>query len=57
MPMQRWGDADDVASAIEFLTSASASYITTVALPADGGVTASTGQFSSGHPSIVAPRS
>jgi meso-butanediol dehydrogenase/(S,S)-butanediol dehydrogenase/diacetyl reductase len=57
MPMQRWGDADDVASAIEFLTSASASYITTVALPADGGVTASTGQFSSGHPSIVVPRS
>jgi meso-butanediol dehydrogenase / (S,S)-butanediol dehydrogenase / diacetyl reductase len=49
IPMQRWGDADEVASAIEFLTSASASYITGVALPVDGGVTASTGQFSSGR--------
>jgi NAD(P)-dependent dehydrogenase (short-subunit alcohol dehydrogenase family) len=48
--MQRWGDADEVASAIEFLTSASASYITGVALPVDGGVTASTGQFSPGPP-------
>jgi NAD(P)-dependent dehydrogenase (short-subunit alcohol dehydrogenase family) len=48
--MQRWGDADEVAAAIEFLTSASASYITGVALPVDGGVTASTGQFGSSPP-------
>jgi meso-butanediol dehydrogenase / (S,S)-butanediol dehydrogenase / diacetyl reductase len=50
IPMQRWGGADEVATAIEFLTSASASYITGVALPVDGGVTASTGQFSPGPP-------
>jgi meso-butanediol dehydrogenase/(S,S)-butanediol dehydrogenase/diacetyl reductase len=48
VPMRRWGESDEVASAIEFLTSPEASFITGVALPIDGGVTASTGQFNLG---------
>lgn len=41
----RWGKASEVAAAISFLLSTEASFITGVALPVDGGLTAGTGQF------------
>jgi meso-butanediol dehydrogenase/(S,S)-butanediol dehydrogenase/diacetyl reductase len=44
LPMKRAGRPEEVASAIAFLASDDASYITGVALPVDGGLTASTGQ-------------
>jgi meso-butanediol dehydrogenase/(S,S)-butanediol dehydrogenase/diacetyl reductase len=45
IPLQRWGEATEVAQAISFLASQRASFITGVALPVDGGITAGTGQF------------
>ncbi len=45
VPMARWGDASELAAAVSFLLSPDASFITGVALPVDGGVTANTGQF------------
>ncbi len=47
IPLQRWAAPEEVAAAIAFLVSSQASFITGVALPVDGGVTATTGQF---HP-------
>lgn len=44
VPMQRWADPSEIAAAISFLLSHDASFITGVALPVDGGVTANTGQ-------------
>ncbi len=45
IPLQRWGEASEVAEAICFLASESASFITGAILPVDGGITASSGQF------------
>ena len=45
VPMQRWGEADEIAAVIEFLASSAASFVTGVAIAVDGGVTAGTGQF------------
>lgn len=45
VPMARWGEASELAAAVAFLLSPDSSFITGVALPVDGGVTATTGQF------------
>ncbi|MDG2113297.1 MAG: SDR family oxidoreductase [Actinomycetota bacterium] len=45
VPMARWGEASELAAAVSFLLSPDASFITGVALPVDGGITATTGQF------------
>ena len=45
IPLQRWGQPEEIAEAIAFLLSPKASFISGVALPVDGGVTATTGQF------------
>ena len=45
IPMQRWAEPDEIASVISFLASDDASFVTGAAVPVDGGITASTGQF------------
>jgi meso-butanediol dehydrogenase / (S,S)-butanediol dehydrogenase / diacetyl reductase len=44
VPQRRWALAEEVAEAIIWLASPAASFVTGVALPVDGGVTANTGQ-------------
>ncbi len=46
LPVGRFGQPDEVAAAISFLASPASSFITGVALPVDGGITAGTGQWS-----------
>lgn len=45
MPIQRWARADEVAQVISFLISPQASVVTGAIVPADGGISANTGQF------------
>lgn len=45
LPIGRFGQPDEVAAAICFLAAPASSFITGVALPVDGGVTSSTGQW------------
>ena len=45
VPLQRWGEASEVASVIGFLASPASSFVNGVLIPVDGGITANTGQF------------
>lgn len=45
MAVQRWARADEVAQVISFLISPAASIVTGALVPADGGISANTGQF------------
>ena len=45
IPLQRWGNALEIATAHSFLLSSKASFITGAHLPVDGGMSANSGQF------------
>jgi NAD(P)-dependent dehydrogenase (short-subunit alcohol dehydrogenase family) len=52
LPLGRFGEPAEVAAVAAFLLSEDASYVTGVALPVDGGVTAGTGQFRASFPDV-----
>lgn len=45
LPLQRWGEQEEVAEAIAFLAGPASSFITAAVLPVDGGVTGRTSQM------------
>ena len=45
IPLQRWGESEEVANVINFLVSEEASFVNGAVIPVDGGVTANTSQF------------
>jgi meso-butanediol dehydrogenase / (S,S)-butanediol dehydrogenase / diacetyl reductase len=45
IPLQRWGQAGELAEAVYFLASPAASFIHGVVLPVDGGISAAAGHF------------
>lgn len=45
LPLQRWGEQEEVAEAIAFLAGPASSFITAAVLPVDGGVTGRTAQL------------
>jgi meso-butanediol dehydrogenase / (S,S)-butanediol dehydrogenase / diacetyl reductase len=45
IPLQRFGEPEEIAAVISFLASPDASFLTGAAVPVDGGVTAGTGQW------------
>jgi meso-butanediol dehydrogenase/(S,S)-butanediol dehydrogenase/diacetyl reductase len=48
MALQRWGQPEEIAAVIGFLVSPAASFVTGAIVPADGGMSANSGQFSPG---------
>jgi NAD(P)-dependent dehydrogenase (short-subunit alcohol dehydrogenase family) len=45
IPMQRWGQPEEVAEVMWFLASPAASFVTGVTVPVDGGITSNAGQL------------
>ncbi len=52
IPLGRWGEADEVAAVLVFLTSSDASFVNGAIVPVDGGVSASSAQFTPWGPAI-----
>jgi NAD(P)-dependent dehydrogenase (short-subunit alcohol dehydrogenase family) len=52
IPLGRWGEADEVASVLVFLSSPGASFVNGAIVPVDGGVSASSAQFTPWGPAI-----
>jgi NAD(P)-dependent dehydrogenase (short-subunit alcohol dehydrogenase family) len=46
VPLKRWGEPEEIATVIAFLGSSAASFVNGAVIPVDGGITASSGQFS-----------
>lgn len=49
LPLQRWGEEEELAEAIAFMASPASSFITAAVLPVDGGVTGRTPQLLPPH--------
>jgi len=52
IPLGRWGEAEEVAAVLTFLTSPAASFVNGAIVPVDGGVTAGSAQFTPWGPAI-----